>query len=85
MSDTDGEWITDKAAAAEMKRAGFDVCWRTISKWRDADRIPCEDPDGKRLVQLVDVMEFFRALPGGPVARRNGELSVGACLGFGEL
>lgn len=79
------EWITDKQAADAMKRRGLDVCWRTVSKWRDSDRIPCQEREGIRLVRLVDVFAFFSALPARPVAALNGELSSGACLEFGEL
>jgi hypothetical protein len=87
---TDENWLTDVDAAFRMSHSGNPISWRTISKWRDSGRIPCQERNGLRLVRISDVTAFVesqqkRIDQQDAGSCGNGSMSTEALLKFHEL
>lgn len=87
---TDENWLTDVDAAFRMSQSGNPISWRTISKWRDSERIPCLECNGLRLVRISDVTAFLasqqkRIGQQDAGSCGNGSMSTEALLKFDEL
>lgn len=67
-------WLTDVDAAFRMSQRGNPISWRTISKWRDSERIPCLECNGLRLVRISDVTAFLSSQQ-----QRIGQQDAGSC------
>jgi hypothetical protein len=85
----DENWLTDVDAAFRMSQSGNPISWRTISKWRDSDRIPCQECNGLRLVRISDVTAFSasqqRIDQQDAGSCGNGSMPTEALLKFDEL
>jgi hypothetical protein len=57
----DEDWLTVVDAAFRMTQDGDPISWRTISKYRDAGRIPSQDQGGIGLVRISDVLAYEAA------------------------
>lgn len=81
---TDENWLTDVDAAFRMSQRGNPISWRTISKWRDSERIPCLECNGLRLVRISDVTAYLASQSCGrsqtdPQQQRIGQQDAGSC------
>ena len=82
----DEDWLTVVDAAFRMAQVGNPISWRTISKYRDSERIPSMDQGGIGLVRISDVLAYEAA---AGIKREeqvnNGVMKMDALLRIEEL